>query len=159
MTLADFFTAVNAAGVRISNVAGQLRLQGPSQVVQELREAAAEHKAAILAVLPDEAEQASNGDAMDPGAHGATPAARSAAEGFRHDHDWRDWRLEWVLEVGILALRIQDCQDGEVCARLQELARERPASEADWLALGGRIRSAERGLAEEGKLPGYYFPE
>jgi hypothetical protein len=159
MTLSDFFMAVNAAGVRISNVGGQLRLQGPSQAIQELREAAAEHKAAILAVLPAEAEHGAEEGTPAPEAPGRHPAAHGATDGFRHDHDWRDWRLEWVLEVGILGLRIQDCQDSEVCARLQELALERPASEAEWLALGGRIRAAEHELAEGGKLPGYYFPE
>jgi hypothetical protein len=78
--------------------------------------------------------------------------------GFRHDHEWRDWRLEWLLEVGTLCLRILACKDRDVVGRLRRLAEERPASQADWLALGGRIRAVEHELAEQGKLPVYYFP-
>jgi hypothetical protein len=53
MTLADFFLAINSAGVRLANVGGQLQLRGQAQAITpELREGAAEHKAAILAILP-----------------------------------------------------------------------------------------------------------
>jgi DNA modification methylase len=57
MTLADFFLAMNTAGVRLTRVGGRLQLRGPAGAISpEVRAGAEEHKAAILALLPDEAK-------------------------------------------------------------------------------------------------------
>jgi hypothetical protein len=88
----------------------------------------------------------------------STPAQQAPGGRFRHDHEWRDWRLEWLLEVGTLYLRMRACRDEAVLTRLRPLAEARPATEADWLALGARIRVVEHDLAEQGKLPAFYFP-
>jgi hypothetical protein len=53
MTLADFFLAINAAGINSANVSGQLQLRGPTNAISlEIKAGAAEHKAAIIALLP-----------------------------------------------------------------------------------------------------------
>jgi hypothetical protein len=75
------------------------------------------------------------------------PTPSTLGGDFRHNHEWRDWRLEWQLEVGTLCLRILACRDRDIVVRLRRLAEERPANEADWMALGGRIRAVEQELA------------
>jgi hypothetical protein len=80
-------------------------------------------------------------------------------DGFRHRHDWQDWRLEWLLEVGTLHLRMRGCQDSEVVARLRPLAEATPASLVEWLALGRQIANTEHELRQQGRLPAYPWPE
>src|SRR5262245_45960587 len=200
MTLADFFLAVNAAGVLLANVGGRLQLRGPTSAISPaIRAAAAEHKAAILALLPasppEEAEiEIPEAPACHPaegaraeaeleaeirgreraaipaeGAGEITPAEAATANrprggsafenGFRHEHEWRDWRLEWLLEVGTLSLRMRGCQDQLALARLRPLAEATPTSLAEWLTLGQQIANAEHELRQRGKLPSYPWPE
>jgi hypothetical protein len=178
MTLADFFTAVNGAGIRLANVDGQLQLRGPaSAVTPEIRAAAAEHKPALLAMLPvtpapDAAgaapgpSEAAVGDVASGGA--VVPAAAAGvvkgaermmdSGDLRGDHDWRDWRLEWLLEVGLLYLRMRHCREADALALLRPLAEATPASPAEWLDLGRRIRDAESELSRRGRLPAYPWP-
>src|SRR6516164_1060389 len=110
MTLTAFFLAVNAAGVRLVNVNGHLQLRGPDgSITPEIRAGAAEHKAAILAMLPpsalcdDAREQAEEHAAIKSAdATGATGLAAALAgwdETVRGD-GWGDWQLEWQMEVG-----------------------------------------------------------
>jgi hypothetical protein len=203
MTLPDFFLAVNDAGIRLANVGGQLQLRGSANVISpEIKEAAAEHKAAILALLPPApspefevneipiaepaAADLANGDATlarlsaeEQARKRAGIAAKAEREiasaetagqyqesdqfviqdGFRHRHDWQDWRLEWLLEVGTLHLRMRGCQDSEVLARLRPLAEATPSSVAEWLALGQQIANTEHELRQQSRLPPYPWPE
>jgi hypothetical protein len=201
MTLADFFLAVNAAGIRLANVGGQLQLRGFANAISpEIKEAAAEHKVAILALLPPapapELEvneiPIAEPSAADLANRDETLAQLSAEEqkragiaakwereiapaetakqyqepdrlviedGFRHRHDWQDWRLEWLLEVGMLHLRMRGCQDSEVLARLRPLAEATPTSIAEWLALGQQIANTEHELRQQSRLPPYPWPE
>jgi hypothetical protein len=53
MTLAEFFLAVNGAGIKMANVGGRLELRGPNgAITPEIRTGAGEHKATIVALLP-----------------------------------------------------------------------------------------------------------
>jgi hypothetical protein len=184
MTLTEFFQAVTAAGVRLANVCGQLQLQGPAgAITPELQAGAAEHKEAILALLPSppgiELEEVSVAHSTDPAGPGrtespqaGTPAQKQAPpeairsnmassnpyNGFRHEHDWRDWRLDWLLEVGTLFLRMRGCQDPEVLGRLRPLVEATPTTMKEWLALGEQIASTEHELRQRGKLPPYPWP-
>ena len=161
MTLTDFFLALNAAGIRLANVGGHLQQCGSANAISpEIKEAAAEHKAAILALLPptqspgldvDETRTAEmtpidlascDGTFAHPLADGQAgqraviavkagheiataetvsqcqePDGLVTADGFRHRHHWQDWRLEWLLEVGTLYLRMRGCQEPEVLDR------------------------------------------
>jgi hypothetical protein len=57
MTVAELFHCVNLAGVRLVNIAGELRLRGPAGVITaEIRAGATEHKATLLSILPAAAE-------------------------------------------------------------------------------------------------------
>jgi hypothetical protein len=202
MTLADFFLAVNAAGIRLANVSGQLQLLGPAnEINEEIKAGAAEHTTAVLALLPpgpppgaplpeititapcledlgkgaevptelladqQAREPASIVDAQDEASLSLTerpcqePDRAVLSEGFRHRHDWQDWRLEWLLEVGTLYLRMRGCQDAEVLARLRPLAEATPTSVAEWLALGQKIANTEHELKQQGRLPPYPWPE
>ena len=203
MTLADFFLAVNAAGIRLANVGGHLQQCGSANAISpEIKEAAAEHKETLLALLPPApspelvaneiptAEPApadlANRDATPAEllpeeqarkrgviavktAHEVAPAetAKQCQEpdrlvfedGFRHRHHWQDWRLEWLLEVGTLYLRMRGCQEPEVLARLRPLAEATPASLVEWLALGRQIANTEHELRQQGRLPAYPWPE
>ena len=178
MTLADFFLAVNGAGVRLANVGGQLQLRGPANALtEEIRAGAAEHKAAILAVLPP-APEAGPGAGEAVRERAATVAEANGQitpeettrqcqewdrmvleDGFRHDHDWRDWRLEWLLELAALHLRMEGWLDQDVLARLRPLAEARPTSKAEWTALSRQIVNTEQDLQRQGKLPSFPWPE
>jgi hypothetical protein len=184
MTLADFFLAVNGAGIRLANVGGQLQLRGPASAISpEIRAGAVEHKAAVLALLPPTSASTAGTEGAEvpdgiprgrpvntTGGHDrSTPdgvivrpqgADRVASGGvFRHDHDWRDWRMEWLLEVATLFLRMRSCENEEVLARLRPLAAATPTSLAEWLALGEQIGTTEHELRQQGKLPPYPWPE
>src|SRR5262245_21593819 len=137
MTLSEFFHALNAAGVRLAASGGRLALCPAAAITPELRAGAAEHKPALLALLNptpcggvaqvsgDESEAevaaaerasiAAEGNGEVSGVEAAKACEgwdlAVAEDGFRHDHDWRDWRLEWLLEVGKLFLRTRDCRD------------------------------------------------
>jgi hypothetical protein len=53
MMLAEFFLALNSAGIKLTRVGGQLQLRGPNgAITPEIRAGAGEHKATILALLP-----------------------------------------------------------------------------------------------------------
>jgi hypothetical protein len=148
MTLADFFLAVNEAGIRLAHVGGQLQLRGPANAISpQIKEAAAENKETLLALLPPTPEP-------EP-----EPGPWDVEDGFRHPHDWQDWRLEWLLEVGTLHLRLRGCQDPEVLARLRPLAEATPTSITEWLALGQQIANTEHELRQQGRLPPYPWPE
>jgi hypothetical protein len=148
VTLAEFFLAVNASNVRLDSVGGRLQLLGLADVISpEIRAGAAEHEGAILALLSAGPLHEGEGEML------TTP------EGFRHDHDWRDWRLEWLLELGTLALRMRGCEDQDVLARLRPLAEATPTSKTEWLALGRQITDTEHELRQRGKLPSYPWPE
>jgi hypothetical protein len=159
MTLADFFLAVNAAGIRLANCGGQLQLRGPATAITPaIRAGAAEHKAAVLALLPPLACPGGKGDdRSQPAGESATgPEGEGQvtnADGFRHTYDWRDWRIEWLLEIGTLFLRMRACPDPDVLARLRPLAEATPTSLADWLVLGRQIVNTEHELRQLGKLP------
>jgi hypothetical protein len=175
MNIADFFVAINGAGIRLAAVDGQLELRGGA-ITREIEGAAAEHKATILAMLQpevviprftgsDDAERAAivaegNGQ-IDPATTARVAEAFDkvvADDGFRADHDWRDWRLEWLLNVGQLCLRLRDCSDAEVVAVLKPLQDATPRTREEWLVLGGRITDAENQLRQQGKLPTYPWP-
>jgi hypothetical protein len=67
MTLADLFMALNAANIRPANLGGQLELRGPANAITvDIRTAAAEHKTALLAMLPpqDRVEQTRDREAI-----------------------------------------------------------------------------------------------
>jgi len=64
-----------------------------------------------------------------------------------------DWRIEWLREVGMLALRWRDATDPETKALLRELLAETPTTLAEWLHLGDMICNAEFDLRRAGKLP------
>ena len=177
MTLVEFFDALSTASVQVRVVAGQVELQGAAGAVTgAIRAAAAEHKPTMLALL-QQADQQPTEDEADPGrqaiehveAHPALPidlaslaegfAHLADQDGFRHDHDWRDWRLEWQLEVGGLYLRMRDCRDEQTIIRLKSLADAKPMSASEWLTLGRSIRDTEEELRKEGKLPPFSWPE
>src|SRR5262245_7252487 len=129
MTLADFFLAVNALGIRLENFGGQLQLRCPvSAITPEIKAGAEEHKAAILAMLPstpvthpanrESAKKTGDKPSVPETAVGsvATKSAEAIEDqdeecafevGYRHVHVWRDWRLEWLLEMGQLCLRMR----------------------------------------------------
>jgi hypothetical protein len=174
MTLADLFLAVNAAGVRLSNVGGQLQLCGPAFAISpQIREAAAEHKDTILALLPPAVEDdADLRELADERAatrwEGALTGEAGGAELAAALQSWdavvqRDgaqgWRQEWLLEVGLLYLRMRGCRDAEVLARLRPLAEATPTSVTEWLALGQQIANTEHELRQQGRLPPYPWPE
>jgi hypothetical protein len=183
MTLTDFFQAVTAAGICLANVAGQLQLRGPaSAITPELKAGAAEHKEALLALLPstpgievEEVPEVHSSDPAEPGRTDSPQAGRPVRDpapggigntltgsvpynDFRHEHDWRDWRLEWLLEVGTLSLRMRGCQDPEVLGRLRPLVEATPMMLGEWLVLGEQIVSTEHDLRQRGKLPPYPWP-
>jgi len=58
MTLAELFHAVNLAGIRLANVGGRLQLRPAGAVTEAIRAAAAEHKAELLAIMPETAADA-----------------------------------------------------------------------------------------------------
>src|SRR4051794_23714282 len=103
MTLADFFLAVNRAGITLTNVSGQLQLRGPTDAISpEIRAGAAQHKETILAMMPPAAEPAETGvigaPASKSGDRSQLVAALRAEEAARlqtsvaarrHDHDWQ----------------------------------------------------------------------
>jgi hypothetical protein len=167
MNLAEFFHAINHAGVRLANSGGQLELRGPaSSITPDLRAAAAEHKATILALLPatqsePTADPASPQSNEQP-AH-TEPPANNATGGVAATtiaaHDWRDWRFEWLAELAQLFLRMRNCKDESVLARLRPLADASPRNLSEWLVLGGRIRNIENDLRLAGKLPAYHWPD
>jgi hypothetical protein len=162
MTLADLFLAVNAAGVRLANVCGQLQLRGPADAITaQIRAGAVEHKAALLALLPP-AGAAEAGEVRSPEATADAvvhrPANGHVAPEDRLRPDWRDWRIEWLLELAVLYLRMRGCRDEEVLARLRPHSEATPGNLAEWLALGRRIADAESELMDEGKLPMYPWP-
>jgi hypothetical protein len=166
MTLADFFLAVSGAGIRLANVGGQLQLRGPaSAITPEIRAGAAEHKAALLALLPraERTDGTAQGVDQDPQSgvaeHGQAMGPIGPDYGLRHDHDWRDWRNEWLLEVGTLYLRMRGCTDEDVLARLRPLAGATPTCLAEWLALGAQIANTEHELRRQGKLPPFPWPD
>jgi hypothetical protein len=64
-----------------------------------------------------------------------------------------DWRVEWLKEYGMLAVRCRDSPDHEVAFRLRELLAETPRTQAEWLHLGDMIAQVESDLRREGKLP------
>ena len=170
--LADLFLAVNAAGVRFVNLNGQLQLRGPfGSISLNIKAGAAEHQAAILAMLAsptvdtDAREQAEERDAIDwEGAltHEAGGAVLTAAltawDAIVQRDNAQDWRLEWQMEVGLLYLRMRECKDEVVVAKLKPLANASPRNVADWLALGLRIRETEIELRQAGKLPRPHWP-
>jgi hypothetical protein len=136
---------------------GQLQLRGRAEALTpEIKAAAAEHKTAVLALLlatafPGETD-------VGEGEPDEQWDEAETGESFRHDHDWQDWRLEWLLEVGTLFLRMRRCQDSEVLSRLRPLTEVTPRSLTEWLALGQRIREAEGELRSQGRLPAYRWP-
>jgi hypothetical protein len=180
MTLADFFLAINGAGVRLANVGGDLQLRGPANAITtEMRTAASEHKTAILALLPAAPPPATEDNPAQIDARDTDSIAQNASEpclpaqkaeseesggimgvteGFRHDHDWRDWRLEWLLEVGKMYLRMRQCKEQSVLVRLRSLTEVTPGSLPEWLALARQIVNSEDELRQEGKLPSYPWP-
>lgn len=74
MNIADFFTAINLAGIRLTNLNGQLQLRGHAEAITPaIKAGAVEHKATILGMLPPVGE----GDIPIPESSGpATEAAR-----------------------------------------------------------------------------------
>jgi len=162
MTLAEFFLAVTNAGVRLANLRGQIQLRGrPDSITAEIRSGAAEHKEVLLALLPP-TDDAPPEEAQTPWPDGSTEGERHSNGGrnpWERPHpDWRDWRLEWLLEVGVLYLRLRDCQDQDVVTRLRPLSLATPGSIEEWLALGRRIADAEAELRDRGRLPAYPWP-
>jgi hypothetical protein len=173
MTLADFFLAVNTAGVRLANVGGRLQLRGrPEAITSEIRAGAAEHKAAVLSLLPPTpAPEAAEAQPPEPpvgtpattgnGTDGPTRRAGDAAalaEDLPLRDSWLDWRSEWLLELAVLSLRMRGCTDPDILARLRPLADATPTSLAEWLALGQQIVNTEHELSRVGKLPAYPWP-
>src|SRR5262245_43207385 len=99
MTLAELFLAVNAAGLSLANVGGRLDVRGPDHAITpDILTGAAEHKDAILALLP--ATPVDEGEiGIAEGEGEITPAEATACpewEQVIRDQDWRDWRLEWL---------------------------------------------------------------
>lgn len=140
MTLVEFLLAVNRAGVRLANVGGRLLLRGAA-ISREVRAGAAEHKAAILTLLPPEGaiEHAPVPDPPDPA--------------------YLDWRLEWLTELGALHLAMRACRDEEALSQLRRLAQAVPTCKADWLAIYRQIAAAEHELRSRGKLPAFPWPD
>jgi hypothetical protein len=169
MNLADLFAAVNAAGIRLAAAGEHLELRGlPDAITPEIRAGAAEHKATLLSLLasapaepsPDVFDgQREEGQPARQGDGNATDvAATDGAAQVIGGHDWRDWRYEWLAEVGVLYLRMRDCKDEAVLARLRALAGAVPRDLSEWLALGLRIRNVENDLRLAGKLPAHHWP-
>jgi hypothetical protein len=170
MTLADFFTAVNASGVRLAAAGEHLELRGPPDAITPgLRAGAAAHKATLLSLLasapagppldvleqPREAERPEHqGDGNATDVVAMDGAAQVVAE-----QDWRGWRLEWLAEVGLLCQRMRACTDEAVLARLRTLADALPRNVPEWLALGLRIRNVENDLRLAGNLPAHQWPD
>jgi hypothetical protein len=169
MTLADLFNALTAAGIRLAAAGEQLELRGsPDAITPEIRAGAAEHKAELLALLTplSQALSLDRFDRQDDAGRVAFPFGGNLAQTLATDdaaqaiaaHDWRDWRFEWLAEVGLLHLRMRECQDEAVLARLRPLADAAPRRGDEWLVLGRRIRSVENDLRLAGKLPAYHWP-
>jgi hypothetical protein len=169
MTLADLFAAANAAGIRLAVVGEHLELRGPPDAITpEIRAGAAEHKATLLSLLASAPAEPSpdvfdgQREAEQPARQGdGNPAEVVATDGVAQGiagHDWRDWRYEWLAEVGLLYLRMRDCKDEAVLARLRTLADAVPRDLSEWLALGLRIRNVENDLRLAGKLLAHHWP-
>lgn len=157
MNLADLFTAINSAGIRLVNNNGQLQLRGPEGSIRpELATAAAEHKPTLLALLPPlpspEQEDQETKEERE-----AIQQADGVEEEFLRQqvarHDYSDWRSELLFELGLLTLRIQQCRDPIALTVLRKLQATKPTNLDEWLALGKRIRDTEIDLRRRWRLP------
>jgi hypothetical protein len=128
MTLPDFFQLISAAGVRLARVGDELKLRGPANsITPELTAAASAYKQELLALLPHEqadpvtqaerkaVEQEGCRSGIDPALVAVAVAewdqvtqAVAAPTGYLARFDWR---LEWLLQVGTLHLRMRRCKD------------------------------------------------
>lgn len=166
MTLATLFATLNGRGLTLAVDGDSLRLKGSeAAVTPDIVEQLKEHKAALLAVLsptaspasafapagapsPDGQEGGAGRLAVQAEARGEITAAEThqAVAEFRQlvqAGDYRDWRLEWVAELGGLLLHLRDSQDDDVRQRLLALAVHTPGSAAEWPALGTAIKNNE----------------
>lgn len=122
------------------------------------------HTLARLAMQTDSQEGGEERLAMQAEARGEITAAETRRAIAEFDQlvrtrDYRDWRLEWLAEMGGLMLHYRDCRDDDVRQRLLALAVHTPTTEAEWVALGTTIRNALGELQAEGKLPAIRWPE
>lgn len=70
----------------------------------------------------------------------------------------RDWRIDWLVELGILMQRFARCDDDAVCQRLLSLAVLSPKDQREWNAYRMYIGNVEAELREQGKLPRFHWP-
>lgn len=128
MSAADLIAECRRRGIAL---APALDYEGPDDAVDAgLEHRLREHKADVIRELIGPA-------GVDP---------RSGPAG-------RDWRFEWLVEMGMLVLRWRDSTDPEVKALLRGLLHETPQTLEEWLVLGGMIQDAEADLRRAGKLP------
>jgi hypothetical protein len=175
MTLPDFFLAVNAGGVRLARVGNELKLRGPANsITPELAAAASAHKQELLALLPDEHAdpdtQAERKSLEQEGCRSGIDPARVAVAVAEWDQVTQavaaptgslarfDWRLEWLIQLGTIHLRMRRCKDEEVRDRLQRLADLVPDNEAEWSLIGEQMLRVTYELKQLGKFPDYHWP-
>jgi hypothetical protein len=188
MHLSDLFNALSAAGVRLARIGTDIKIRGPvASLTPALTGAIAEHKPQLLALLPeekltshptpfDEGEKKDD-DAKEErrlieeeGKRNGSDAARMAITLAEWDSVTEvmaspagsltrfDWRLEWLIHVGILHLRLESCTDPTVRDELARLASSLPRSEADWQRQGQELLVLTDSLRRQKRLPGYHWP-
>lgn len=126
MTTAELLSTLADQGITLSAEGNGIRVQPASQLTAVLRQAIRDHKGELLALLP-----------------AAEPVITFPLT----------WRTEWHLERNLLRRRMSSCTDPDVRQQLAELLAVTPASLAEWMLLGGRIRDMEHALRQQGRLP------
>lgn len=184
MTAAALLARLTGMGISVTAEGGRLRLRGEERAITpELLAEVQAHKPALLACLhpaaalgqalppddriarlamqPDGQEEEERLATEAEGNGEITPAqALQAVEEFDRlvqGHDWQDWRLEWLAELGGLMLHYRDA-DADARQQLLALADLSPGSAVEWLAHGATIRNALDGLRREGRLPPLRWP-
>lgn len=169
MTMAELFNLCNAQGVSLANRGDRLSLRPATAVTEAIKAGALEHKAKLLALLPDTAvadavfEKLKQGR-LEKDERAAIRLVENATQA--QQQEWltlataelnaaiADDRLlmEWQQERQLLLARIAKSRVLPAIQRMQMLVDETPANEAallDWLQ---RAFSLEADLRCEGHL-------
>jgi DNA polymerase I-like protein with 3'-5' exonuclease and polymerase domains len=94
VTITDLLLTLDVAGIRLVNICGQLRVRGPAgAIVPALREALAEHKPALLAMLPAGRNSASDEGTRSDGVAQLAAVTISGQE-YPYRQRWRGERME-----------------------------------------------------------------
>jgi hypothetical protein len=122
MTLAELLCSVNAAGIGLANVGGQLQLRGPpGAITPEIRAGAGEHKEALLELLPIQEQPLVEG-----------PNAEKPAASLQEVSSWDEAEARCLLLPAIQLLE-QHEYSSDTSARAMQFAAA-DAIDSCWLS-------------------------